>query len=107
MLRTTLRAASILVSVIVLSSTSEAGAATGSHGLRWHSQKTVASGVPLAVASTQPCPPVPTPGDSTLVAVQLNYFGGASATTFSANPDGSWAAAVSFYFRARYRVNQR
>ena len=60
--------------------------------------KDVASGVPIEVASIQACPPVPTPGDTTLVQVQFNFLGGASATTIAANPDGSWAADVTFSF---------
>jgi hypothetical protein len=92
-----LKVALILAALVALSTTSEAGAAAGSHRLRWHSPRKVTSGVPLAVASIQPCPPAPTPGDSTLVAVQLNYFGGATATTLKPNPDGSWAGDVTFY----------
>jgi len=98
MQRITLRAASIVTVVFVLWGTSAAGAATGSHGLRWHSPRTVASGVPLEVASIQPCPPVPTPGDTTLVSIQLNFSGGASGTTIGVNPDRSWAADVTFGF---------
>jgi hypothetical protein len=41
-----------------------------------------------------------TPGDTTLVQVQLNFNGGDVATTIGSNPDGSWAANITFTFRA-------
>jgi len=95
MLRVTMRAASIVAALVVLSGTSAVGAAAGSHGLRWHSPRKVTSGVPIAVASIQSCPPVPTPGDTTLVQVQLNYYGGSSASIVGPNPDGTWAADIT------------
>jgi hypothetical protein len=97
MLRVTMRAASILTALVVLWGASAAGAATGGHGLRWHSPRKVTIGVPTAVASIRPCPPVPTPGDTTLVQVQLNYNGGSSALTFGSNHDGSWVAEITFH----------
>jgi hypothetical protein len=100
MLRVTMKATSVVAAMVLLWSASVAGAATGSHALPWHSPRKVTSGVPIAVTSIRPCPPVPTPGDTTLVQVQLNFNGGDVATTIGSNPDGSWAANITFTFRA-------
>ena len=44
--------------------------------LHWDSPKTITSGVPFHVASIDPCPPVPTAGDTTLVQIFLTFSGG-------------------------------
>jgi len=98
MLRVSMRVAGVAAALAVLWGSSAAGAATIGHGLRWHSPRKVSSGVPIAVASKQSCPPVPTPGDTTLVGVSLNFTGGVLATTLAPNPDGSWAGDVIFTF---------
>jgi hypothetical protein len=67
--------------------------------LRWSAPLTITSGVPAHVASIDPCPPVPTPGDSTLVQITVLFpTGGGMGQVFPANADGSWSSDVTFTF---------
>jgi hypothetical protein len=66
---------------------------------KWNAPDQVTSGVPVAVSSKTPCPPAPTPGDSVLVQITLQFpGGGAGGEVVAANPDGSWAGSVTFVF---------
>ena len=68
-------------------------------GLPWMSPPKVTSGVPVQVASIAPCPPVPTPGDTVLVQINLSFGpGGSGGQVLVANPDGSWSGDVTFFF---------
>jgi hypothetical protein len=68
-------------------------------GLRWSSPRTVTSGTPVAVASVDACPPLPNPGDTLLIQVNLLFSGGGgSGQVLSGNSDGSWSGSVTFSF---------
>lgn len=95
MVRKTLAAAGIGAAVMVVAGTPAVLAAGG--GLRWDSPNKITNGATFHVASLEPCPPVPTAGDSTLVQITLAFgSGGASATVLPVNSDGSWSADVTF-----------
>jgi hypothetical protein len=90
--------AALTVSLVVFAGILPASAANPS-SLPWHSPNQVSSGVPVAVSSIAACPPVPTPGDSTLIEISLTFQGGGASTqVLPANPDGSWAGDVTFTF---------
>jgi hypothetical protein len=76
-------------------------------GLKWSYPRTVTSGTPVHVASVDPCPPVPTPGDTALVQVFLSFgSAGGSGQIVSVNPDGSWAGDITFNFSGVGRSGQ-
>lgn len=56
--------------------------------------------MPFSVASLDPCPAVPTPGDTVLVEIDLAFAGGVggSGQLLSTNADGSWSGSVTFNF---------
>jgi hypothetical protein len=73
--------------------------AAGAHGLPWRSPAKITSGVPFHVASIAACPPVPTPGDSVLVEIDLSFGpGGGSGDVIAAQPNGSWSGTLTFFF---------
>jgi len=95
MLRRSMAAASLGAALFVFAGppVSAAGA------LRWSAPKAITSGTPVHVASISPCPPLPNPGDSLLVQVNLLFNGGGgSGQVLSGNADGSWSGDVTFTF---------
>jgi len=88
-----------IAAALALGSSSVPAWAAGTPGLPWRSPAKVTSGVPFRVASIARCPAVPTPGDSTLVQVNLSFgAGGGSGDVLAANPDGSWSGTLTFFF---------
>jgi hypothetical protein len=54
------------------------------------------------VASLDPCPAVPTPGDTVLAEINLTFSGGGGSEgqllSSPVNADGSWSGNVTFFF---------
>ena len=74
-------------------------ALAGTPGLQWKAPATVTSGSPVAVASINKCPAVPTPGDTMLVQVTLDFTGGGgSGQLLTPAANGSWSGSVTFNF---------
>ena len=73
--------------------------AASAHPLPWMSPNKITSGVAFDVASIASCPAVPTPGDMVLVQISLSFGpGGGAGNVLTANPDGSWSGALTFFF---------
>jgi hypothetical protein len=88
-----------VAAALVVGSSAIPARADGMPGLPWMSPAKVTSGAPVHVASIAHCPPVPTPGDTVLVQVNLSFgAGGGSGQILAANPDGSWSGDVTFVF---------
>jgi hypothetical protein len=105
MLRRYIATAGLGVTLVALAGAPTVSASGGL--LHWVSPKTITSGTAFHVASIDPCPPVPTAGDSVLVQIFLSFgSGGGSGNVLSANPDGSWSGDLTFTFSGVGRSGQ-
>ena len=92
------RIAVVVVAGGIATTAGGTGAFASTHGLKWHFPHSVTSGQPVKVASIQPCPALPNPGDQLLVQITIRFTGGGMGKILSANPDGSWSGTLTFTF---------
>lgn len=85
-------------SLVLVAGVAPAGAKPA---LNWQSPTVITSGVPVSVASIDPCPAVPTPSDTLLVEINVLFphgIGGMGQLVNNPNSDGSWSGTVTFTF---------